>query len=79
MSKLLITGSFGAENPTRASMPFHAAKGAQESGCEVAIALIGDAPILLKESVRDAVQGLGMPPLKDLFQFAVSSGIRVYI
>ena len=79
MPKLFITATYGPENPTRASMPFHVAKGARESGYEVALALVNDAPMLLKESVRDAVQGVGMPPFRDLFQFAVTSGIRVYI
>jgi len=33
----------------------------------------------MKGQVRDTVQGVGMPALKELFQFAVSNNIRVYI
>ena len=79
MAKMIITGTCGPSDPTRASMPFHIAKGAREAGYEVGIVLANDAPFLMKDSVREAVLGVGMPPLKDLFQFAISNNVRVYI
>jgi predicted peroxiredoxin len=79
MPKMIITGTSGPSDPTRASMPFHIAKGAREAGYEVGIVLANDAPFLMKDSVRDSVLGVGMPALKDLFQFAVSNNVRVYI
>jgi predicted peroxiredoxin len=79
MAKLLITGTHGAEDPTRASMPFHIAKGAKEAGFDVDIVLANDAPVVLKDAVRDSLQGVGLPPLKDLLQFAVDNNLRVYV
>jgi len=79
MAKLLLTGTHGSEDPTRATMPFHIAKGAIEAGHEVSISLMGDAPVVLKNDVRDAIVGVALPPLKDLFQFAVEKGVRVYV
>jgi uncharacterized protein involved in oxidation of intracellular sulfur len=79
MAKLLITGTHGTDDPTRASLPFHIAKGAVEAGQEVGIVLAGDSPVVLKQSVREAILGVGMPSLKDLFQFAVDNNVRVYI
>jgi len=79
MAKLIITGTCGPSDPTRASMPFHIGKGARESGYEVGIVLANDAPFLIKDSIRESVAGVGMPPLKELFQFAVSTNVRVYI
>jgi predicted peroxiredoxin len=79
MPKLTITGTCGPSDPTRASMPFHIGKGAREAGYDVAIVLANDAPFLMKDIVRDSVAGVGMPPLKDLFQFAISNNVRVYI
>ena len=76
---LIITGTCGPSDPTRASMPFHIAKGAREAGYEVGVVLANDAPFLLKDSIREAVAGVAMPPLRDLFQFAVSNNVRVYI
>src|SRR5438874_7903944 len=51
MAKLLITGTHGTDDPTRASMPFHLAKGAKEAGCDVEINLAIDAPLIMKDGV----------------------------
>jgi predicted peroxiredoxin len=68
MAKILITGTHGAEDPTRASFPLHIARGAKESGYDVEIALAGDGPLVLKDAVRDSLLGVGMPPLKEHFK-----------
>jgi predicted peroxiredoxin len=79
MPKLFIVGTHGTDDPTRASMPFHIGKGAGEAGYDVGIVLANDAPLLMKDHVRDTIQGVGMPALKELFQFAVSNNVRIYI
>ncbi len=79
MAKLLITGTHGTDDPTRATMPFHFAKGAVEAGFDVAIVLANDAPVILKDVVRESILGVGTPPLKDLFQFAFENQVRVYV
>ena len=79
MAKLLLTGTHGVDDPTRATLPFHMAKGAIEAGHEVSISLMADAPLVLKNDIRDAIVGVAMPPLKDLFQFAIEKGVRVYV
>jgi uncharacterized protein involved in oxidation of intracellular sulfur len=79
MPKLLITGTHGSDDPTRASFPFHIAKGAKEAGYEVEIILANEAPIILKDTVRESLLGVGMPPLRELFQFAVENRVRVYV
>ena len=78
MATILYVGTHGTDDPTRASIPFHLAKGAKEAGHEVAIVLAGDAPVVLKDAVRDSLFGVGMPALKELFQFAVENNVRVY-
>ncbi len=78
MATILYIGTHGAEDPTRASIPFHLAKGAREAGHEAVIVLAGDAPVVLKDAVRDSLFGVGMPALKDLFQFAIENNVRVY-
>jgi predicted peroxiredoxin len=39
MPKIVIVGTSGPSDPTRASMPFHIGKGAIEAGYEVGIVL----------------------------------------
>ncbi|MBI4476048.1 MAG: multidrug transporter, partial [Acidobacteria bacterium] len=48
MAKLLLVGTHGPDDPTRASLPYHMGKGAIEAGHEVSIALMVDAPFILK-------------------------------
>jgi predicted peroxiredoxin len=79
MAKIVITGTHGADDPTRASMPFHIAKGAIEAGHNVEVVLANDAPLIMKDAVRDSILGVGIPALKDLFQFAIDSNVRVYV
>ena len=67
MAKLLIVGTHGTGDPTRASMPFHIGKGATEAGYEVGIVLANDAPLLMKDQVRDTVQGVGILPSRNCF------------
>jgi predicted peroxiredoxin len=62
MGKLLFVGTFGTDDPTRASMPFIVASGALDEGHQPTIVLMGEAVYLLKEGVADSVQGIGFPP-----------------
>lgn len=79
MPKLLITGTYGPEDPTRASLPFHIAKGAREAGFDVGVVLAANSPALLKDAALGSVQGVGMPTLKELFQFAIENQVHVYV
>ena len=79
MAKLLITGTYGFDNSTRAAMPFFVAKGAKESGIDVGLVLTLDATVLVKPEFRKHVQPYGQPPLEELFQFAVDHRIPVYV
>lgn len=79
MPKLLVTATYGHDNATRASMPFFVAKGAADAGIEVGIVLALDATVLVKPELRKHVQPHGLPPLEELFQFAVDHKIPVYV
>lgn len=80
MPGLLIVASTGAQDPTRATIPFHiAVNGARPNGTECAIALAGDAAELIKPDVIANVLGLGIPPLRDLIDKCVEQNVRVYV
>ena len=76
MPKTLVTGTHGVEDPTKAGLVFVVAK---EAGHEVAIALVGDGVIVMKSAVRDSIVPVGLPPLKELFAFAVGNKIPVFV
>ncbi len=80
MAGLLIVTAAGAEDPTRASVPFHiAVNGARPAGTEVAIALAGDAAELIKPDITANVVGLGVPPLRDLLDKCLEQDVPIYV
>ena len=79
MAKILITGVHGVEDPTKAGLAFIAAKGAKEAGHDVTISLLGDGAILMKSAIRDSIVPVGLPPLKELFQFSVDNKVPIFV
>jgi predicted peroxiredoxin len=79
MATILYVGTHGTDDPTRASLPFHAATGAIEAGHTPQIALLGDATYLARSSVAAATQGVAMPALAELLSKLMDHGVPVYV
>lgn len=79
MGKLLFVGTFGTDDPTRASMPFIVASGALDEGHQPTIVLMGEAVYLLKEGVADSVQGIGFPPLRQPLSKILENRVPIYV
>ena len=70
----------GAADPTRASIPLHlAVNGSLEVGHTVGLVLAGDATELAKADVREHLEGLGVPPVRDLLAKAQHHEVPVYV
>ena len=70
----------GSADPTRASIPLHlAVNGSLEVGHDVGVILAGDATGLLKSSVRETLEGVGVPPVRDLLAKAQQHGLPIYV
>ena len=70
----------GAADPTRASIPLHlAVNGSLEVGHTVGIVLAGDATELAKADVREHLEGVGVPPVRDLLAKARQHEVPVYV
>lgn len=70
----------GAADPTRASIPLHlAVNGSLEVGHTVGIVLAGDATELVKAAVREQLEGVGVPPVRDLLAKARQHEVPVYV
>lgn len=78
MARILIILTHGSEDPTRAGLAFLLAKGAVEAGHKPEVLLAGDASVLARKVVAENVTPVGLPPLKDLVQFALENGIPVH-
>ena len=55
------------------------AKGAVEGGHEAGITLMGEAAPLIKDHISQQVQGIGIPPLKELMDFVVAHEIPISV
>lgn len=70
----------GSSDATRASIPLHlAVNGSVEVGHTVGVVLAGDATELLKRDVRASLEGVGLPPIRELFDKARRHELTVYV
>ncbi len=78
--KILYLVTTGAGDPTKASIPLHiAANGSVEAGQECAVVLAGDATELISRETAEHVEGLGVPPVRDLFRKLLDNQVPVYV
>jgi len=78
MARLLLISTHGSEDPTRAGLAFFLARGAVEAGHKPEVVLAGDGAVLARKVVADSVLPVGIPPLKELIQFALDSKVPVH-
>jgi predicted peroxiredoxin len=79
MASELFIGLHGSEDPTKASFPFIMANGAIEAGHKSAIILVGDAVVLMNNTVAESVHGVGVPPLKELMAKIFAAKVPIHI
>ena len=78
--RILYFGTTGPTDPTKASIPLHiAANGSLEAGQECAVALAGDAVELARRETAEAVEGVGIPPVRELFQKLRDHEVPIYV
>ena len=78
--KVLYLAITGAGDPTRASIPLHiAANGSVEAAQQCAVALAGDATELVLRETAEGVEGVGVPPAKELLQKLRDNQVPVFV
>ena len=78
--KVLYLASSGSSDPTQASLPLHiAANGAVEAGQECSVVLAGDATELVSRDAADRIEGVGVPPARELLQKLLDNAVPVYV
>ena len=78
MGRILYVGTYGSDDPTRATMPFITASGGLDAGHEVGIVLMGEAVYLANDEVIDAIKGVGFPPLRQFVDKMMEQGVPFY-
>ena len=78
--RLLYIVTKGVADATLASVPLHiAANGSLEVGQDVTVVLAGDATDLVVGDNAQHVEGLGVPPVRDLLGKLKEHDIPVYV
>ena len=78
--KLLYMVTRGTGDATLASVPLHlAANGSIEIGQEVTVVLAGDATELVVGENAQDVEGLGVPPMRELLSKLKEHRVPVYV
>jgi len=78
--EILFISTNGSADATTASLPWHlAVNGSIEVGQTARIVLAGDAAEIVKADVRDTLEGIGVPPLRDLVAKATANGVAIHV
>ena len=78
--KITYFVSAGTADATRASIPLHlAANGSLEVGQETAIVLGGDAAELLLNDTAETLEGVGVPPARELLAKLRDHSVPVFV
>lgn len=78
--KILYFATSGGADPTRASLPLHlAVNGSLEVGHSIDVVLAGDATEMVKSDVRERLEGIGVPPVRNLLGKARQHGVTLHV
>ena len=77
---LLYIVTKGVNDPTLASVPLHiAANGSLEIGQEVSVVLAGDGTDLVIGDNAERMEGVGVPPMRELLSKLREHQVPVYV
>ena len=78
--EILYIATNGSADATKASIPWHlAVNGSIEVGQTARIVLAGDAAEVVKADVRESLEGVGVPTLRDLVAKAKANGVVIHV
>jgi predicted peroxiredoxin len=78
--QILYIATSGADDATRASIPLHlAANGSVEADQDAVVALIGDAAELVIGDTAERMEGVGIPPVRELLRKLRDHEVPVYV
>jgi predicted peroxiredoxin len=78
--KFVYMVTTGTDDPTKASLPLHlAANGSVEVGHDTAVLLAGDATEMLFGDNLEQMQGIGVPPVRELIAKLRDHAVPVYV
>jgi predicted peroxiredoxin len=78
--KFVYMATTGTDDPTKASLPLHlAANGSLEVGHDTSVLLVGDATEVLRGDNLEQMEGVGVPPVRELIAKLRDHSVPVYV
>src|SRR6201998_3437781 len=76
--KILMKSAWGSDDPTKAAFPFSHGLALAEAGHEVQIFLLGEAVVLMRKVVAEAVTPVGWPKVAETLDKLAARHIPIY-
>jgi predicted peroxiredoxin len=76
--KIMMKSAWGSDDPTKAAFPFSHGLALTEAGHEVQIYLLGEAVVLMRKVVADAVTPVGWPTVGEFLNKLKAKGVQIY-
>src|ERR1700686_3593595 len=76
--KIMMKSAWGSDDPTKAAFPFSHGLALAEAGHEVQIYLLGEAVVLMRKTLANAVTPVGWPPVGETLDKLVSKHVQIY-
>jgi predicted peroxiredoxin len=76
--KILMKSAWGSDDPTKAAFPFSHGLALAEAGHDIQIYLLGEAVVLMRKVVADAVTPVGWPPIGEALSKLAARHVQIY-
>src|SRR6201985_1634823 len=76
--KIMMKSAWGSDDPTKAAFPFSHGLALAEAGHEVQIYLLGEAGVLMRKVVAEAVTPVGWPKVSETLAKIEAGHIPIY-
>src|ERR1700758_3103161 len=76
--KILMKSAWGSDDPTKSAFPFSHGLALAEAGHEVQLYLLGEAVVLMRKVVADAVTPVGWPPVGEILNKLKAKQGQIY-
>jgi predicted peroxiredoxin len=76
--KIMMKSAWGSDDPTKAAFPFSHGLALAEAGHEVQIFLLGEAVVLMRKVVAEAVTPVGWPKVGEILDKVAARHIQIY-
>jgi len=76
--RIMMKSAWGSDDPTKAAFPFSHGLALAEAGHEVQIYLLGEAVVLMRKAVAEAVTPVGWPKVAEILDKIAARHIPIY-